>query len=371
VEQFGGAYAPAATGRRTSLACRPELEPLEQRLVLSSTRPAAVVYNGVMHVYTTGNDGHVYDRYSSDNVNWHWDDHGTAGGGFYGSPAVTIHNGNLHVFLTAFNGHLYDHYWNGSWHMDDHGNGGGYMRGDPSVTTYWVGNTQWMHVFVVGQTREVYDHWWDGGSWHWADRGNPTGGQMGDPAATAYWNGWTTQVHCFVNLGNNLYDLYTNDNGTNWHFDYEGNPGAALSSNPGVATYQGQLHVFIGAWSQLWDYWWDGGNWHWSERGNAGGYISRPAVTTYWNGSATGLLAFVTGGANEDLYAAYTYDNVHWNFDDHGNGGGYQVRDPAVATDAANRLHVFMHATNGDLYDHWWDGYTWYWRDWNKPNTGY
>jgi hypothetical protein len=383
VEQLGGACPSAATGRRTPLLSRPELEPLEQRLVLSNTRPAAINYNGVLHIFTTGNDGHVYDRYSSDNVNWHWDDHGTAGNEWFtGSPAVTIHNGNLHVYLTAWNGHLYDHWWDGRWwYMDDHGNGGSSLVGDPGVTTYWVGTTQWMHVFVVGASGDLYDHWWNGSNWSWADRGT-AGRSLGNsyagvtPAVTTYTlNGANGVLAWVTDAGGHLDCLYTYDNGAHWHFDDHGNPGPSVFNTPGVATYwvngYNQMHVFVeadwaGGGGLLWDHWWDG-CWHWSPRGHTPSESS-PAVVTYWNGSNWELLAFVTDG---DLYAAYTNDGVNWHWDDQGNGGTLQWGDPAAVVDAANRLHVFMHGNNGDLFDYWWDGATWTWKDCDKQNINY
>src|SRR5262249_40569463 len=134
---------------RTSLARRPQLEPLDQRVVPAYTRPAAINYQGVLHVFTTGTDGHLYDHYTNDNVHWHWDDHGSVGLEFRFQdcdPAVTtIRVGGfdrLHVFVTGRNGHLYDHWWDGSWHWDDHGDGGAgptNVMHSPGVMTYWVG----------------------------------------------------------------------------------------------------------------------------------------------------------------------------------------------------------------------------------------
>jgi hypothetical protein len=400
VEQLGGACPSAATGRRTPLLSHPELEPLEQRLVLSWTRPAAITYNGVLHVFTTGFDGHVYDRYSSDNVNWTWIDRGCAGGvEFLGSPAVTTYAANLLVYLTGKDGHLYVLWWDGSssWHWYDHGNSGSPLVGDPGVTTYLVGTVQWMHVFVVGQSGDLYDKWWNGNSWTWDDRG--TAGRSlalghwpdtNAPAVTTYALNGVNGVHAWVtDTGGHLDDLYTYDNGAHWHFDDHGNPGASVLSSPGVATYRvygyNQMHVFVatdttpgsGDIGELWDHWWDG-SWHWSLRGVNGEGI--PAVTTYWNPTTweVELLAFVTSAGRSRLDVAYTYDGVHWYFDNRGNGGSLVFNDPVVVVDAANRLHVFMHGDDGQpsdgegaLYDLWSDGATWYWKDWGTPHSGY
>jgi hypothetical protein len=380
VELLGGAGLPVAPGRPPP-SCRPQLEALEQRLVLSSSRPAAINYNGWLHVFTTGNDGHLYDHRTQDNVNWYWDDRGSGSGGFYGNPAVTTAwtggNNRLHVYLTASNGDLYDCWYDGSWHLDDHGNPGAPL-GDPGVMSYWVGSTDRIHVFASAYANyawHVYDHWWDGGSWHWSDRGTGSGWGYSTPAPTAYWNGSVTQVHAYMtDVYGNLYDLYTNDDGSTWHFDNHGHVGAGLTGQPGVATYQGQLHVLVAGNSSdchLYDHWWDGGSWHWSDRGSTGrGWLSAPAVTTYWTGSVTQLHAYVTGGGNGDLYDVYTNDGVTWHFDDHGNGGSYVNYNPGVAVDASNRLHVLMNANNGQEYDHWWDG-SWHWTYLGSPNSYY
>jgi hypothetical protein len=399
VEQLGGACPSAAPGRRTPLLSRPELEPLEQRLVPSHTRPAAITYNGVLHVFTTGDDGHMYDRYSSDNVNWTWADRGCAGGvEFLGSPAVTTYAANLLVYLTGKDGHLYVFWWDGSgsWHWYDHGNGGSPLVGDPGVTTYLVGTTQWMHVFVVGQSGDLYDKWWNGSNWSWADRG--TAGRSLDigqwlnenaPAVTTYTLNGVNGVHAWVtDTGGHLDDLYSYDNGATWHFDDHGNPGVSVLSSPGVATYRvygyNQMHVFVATdgtppgttdAGELWDHWWDG-SWHWSLRG--GDCKGPPAVTTYWNPTTweVELLAFVGNYNDDHLLVAYTSDGVHWYLDNHSNGGSNFLFYPAVVVDAANRLHVFIHGypplqNNDALYELWSDGATWYWKDWGWPDNGY
>jgi hypothetical protein len=362
------------------------VEVLEQRLVMSSSRPAAISYNGWLHVFTTGNDGHLYDHRTQDNVHWYWDDRGFAGGGFYSNPAVVTawlggYN-RLHVYLTSFNGHLYDCWFQNDWHLDDHGdNGVGFKDSDPGVMAYHVAgnNNDWEHVFVIGGPyRHVYDHWWDGSSWHWADRGGPDGGMVGIPAATAYWNGSVTQVHAYItSTHSNLYDLYTNDNGANWRFDNHGNPGSTLRGNPAVATYPvagfNQLHVLVSAYNgHLYDHWWDG-TWHWSDRGSAGGaLLSNPAATTYWDGNILQLHVYVTGGQGNHLYDVFTNDGKNWQFDDHGNAGTAFYWDPGVVVDSSNRLHVLMPGPghNSDQFDHWWDG-SWHWSDLLKANNGY
>jgi hypothetical protein len=378
VELLGGDCPLTGAGHRRPASCRPQLEPLEQRVVLSHTRPAAIEYNGWLHVFSTGDDGHLYDHRTQDNVNWFWDDRGFAGGGFYGDPAVTTastegHN-RLHVYLTAFNGHLYDCWFDDGWHLDDHGNGGSNSRlGDPGVMTYWDVATQRIHVFAAGWANSswhVYDNWWDGSHWHWDDHRAASGWNFSTPAATAYWNGSVIQIHAFVtDVYGNLYDLYTNDDGATWSFDNHHNSGALLTSGPGVVTYGNQLHIFVPARDHLFDHWWDG-NWHWKDLGSTGnGELSTPAVTTYWNGDVKQIHAFVTGDG--DLFDAYTNDGgQNWSFDNHGHGNSYVNYNPGVAIDPSNRLHVFVHGNDGHEYDHWWDG-DWHWDDRGMPNNGY
>jgi hypothetical protein len=377
VELLGGVCSLPEAGHRRPVTCRPQLEPLEQRMVLSHTRPTAIDYNGWFHVFSTGDDGHLYDHRTQDNVNWVWDDRGSAGGGFFGNPAVTTAwaegSNRLHVYLTAFNGHLYDCWFDGGWHLDDHGNGGSVSAlSDPGVVTFWDGSVK-THVFVTGWANSswhVYDHWWDGNNWHWDDHRAESGWNFRAPAVTTYWNGGVFQIHAFTtDVHGNLFDLYSNDHGATWHFDNHRNYDTSLTSGPGVAVYDGQLHVLVAAQDHLIDHWWDG-NWHWTDLGGTGrGELSTPAVTTYWSGDVHQLHAYVTGAG--DLYDVYTNDGGrNWSFDNHGHGNDYVNYDPGTAIDDFDRLHVFVHGNDGHEYDHWWDG-DWHWDDRGIPNSGY
>jgi hypothetical protein len=271
-------------------------------------------------------------------------------------PAAITYGGALHVYVTGDNGHLYDHYWDGArWHFDDHGNFGSSLRGGRPAPVTYHGH---LHVFVTGANGDLYDHWWDG-AWHWTDlRGNYAGA---DPAAISY-GGY---LHVFVTGGGGyLTDFWTDERG--WHENGHGNGGAGVFGRPaaityGVNLYGGDLHVYVRGWNgHLFDHWWDGGRWHWDDHGNGGSYLfSGPAAINY----ANRLHVYVTGHDNGHLYDHW-WDGARWHWDDHGNadrwGGSFHGTPAAIAF--ANRLHVYVTGDNGHLYDHWWDG-SWHWDD--------
>jgi hypothetical protein len=376
-------FRPAARARRP-VSCRPRLEALESRLVLSSERPAAINYfvDGQLHVFQTHLDGHLYDYHTPDNANWFWTDLGAPGGSdsFHNlaNPAATVAYtsgySRLHAYLLSVQGNLYDCWYDGSWHLDNHGGPSG-LTGDVSVVSYWVngGTIDQEHVFVGDRWGHVWDHWWDGGNWHWTVRGN-VGASIGAPAAIAWWNASFTDHHVHVfatDVNGILWDVHTDDAGDPnpvWSTTNLG--GGFRNSSVDVGQYWGdnQVHVFVSRsdFGDLQDFTTTDGStfqWHW--RGGTGfTNLSRPGVASYWDGNEFQIHAYVIGG-DGNLYDCYTNDGQHFNFDNHSNpgtplyiwGGG-----PGAAVGPSNTLHVLLYSNDGHLWDHWWNG-SWNWTD--------
>src|SRR5262249_35024972 len=95
LKRFSGSSAARRALAHRPRCCRPALEVLQQRIVLSYSRPAVTTYwDGSFlqeHVWSVGsNDRHLYSRYY-DSGGWHWSDHGTGGSDIYSDPAVTTY----------------------------------------------------------------------------------------------------------------------------------------------------------------------------------------------------------------------------------------------------------------------------------------
>jgi hypothetical protein len=280
----GGGDSSARSVRRRHPSFRPELEPLEQRLVLSSDRPAAITYldsTGFLQeqVWATGSDGHLYAHYLNAS-GWHTDDHGKpAAASFVGDPAATTYwDGSftqVNVWVTGSDGHLYAHYFNATgWHTDDHGTArAASFNPDLAVTTYWDGSFLQEQVWATGSDGHLYAHYLNATGWHTDDHGNGgAAGFYGTPAVTTYWDGSFNGIQVWVTGSNgHLYAHYFD--ATGWHTDDHGNGGAAS-------------------------------------------FYGDPAVTTYWDGTFNQINVWATG-SDGHLYAHY-FNATGWHTDDHG-----------------------------------------------------
>jgi hypothetical protein len=258
-------------------------------------------------------------------------------------PAAIFYNNAVHVITTGNDGNLYDATStdNAHWSFKPITNTWLFAGVNPTVTNY----SGRLHVFVAGFNAHLYDVYTDDGvNWHTPDdHGAPIDPNSGSPAdirydagAISYWYGNTNYLHVFI----------------------EGKVGSVL-------------HVY--------DHWWDG-SWHWTDRtdqahrgpfsGQTGG---APAAVTYWNGSVTQVHVYLTNDAGH-LFDLFTNDNfASWKLDDHNNGGAALYGSPGVTTyepaftGTFNELHVLVASQDGRLWDHWWDGGTWHWKDRGAP----
>jgi hypothetical protein len=365
----------------------PVLERLEDRLVLSSDRPAAITYLGSdgflqEQVWAVGTNGHLYAHYFNQ-TGWHTDDHGDAGGGVLfdsgGDPAATTYwDGSFNqvqVWAVGTNGHLYAHYFNQTgWHTDDHGDAGGgvsFYR-DLAVTTYWDGSFNQVQVWATGSNGHLYAHYLNQTGWHTDDHGNGGAASFYNaPAVTTYWDGSFNQIQVWV-TGNNghLYAHYFNQTG--WHTDDHGNGGtASFYSDPAVTTYWDGSFNQVQVWARgddghLYAHYFNQTGWHTDDHGDAGGGVlfgGDPAVLTYWDGSFNQVQVWATG-SNGHLYAHY-FNQTGWHTDDHGGSGGAASfnGDPAVTTywdGSFNQIHVWVIGSDDHFYAHYLNQDGWY-----------
>jgi hypothetical protein len=128
--------------------------------------------------FVTGDDGQLYDLYSSDGYHWSVEPQGMPGT-TVSSPSAVYEwlLSRLAVFVIGGDGQLYDKYWDGFgwvWEAQQTPPGGAGIVAPLSVIyQYGVdGNLNRPHVFVAGTDGHLYDKYWSGG-WIWQDQGQP------------------------------------------------------------------------------------------------------------------------------------------------------------------------------------------------------
>jgi hypothetical protein len=370
----------------------PELQSLEDRVVPSFYRPAVTNYQtggfNQLQVWSTGNDGNLYNRYYDGT--WHWANHGTGGAPLEDGPAVTVYDDpvsgthQLQVWAVGTNGHLYNHYYDGAWHWYDFGTDGASLIGIPAVTVYDdpVSGTHQLQVWASGTNGDLYNLYYTG-TWHWADHGTD-GAALTDLAVGVYDDpaSGTHQLQVWaVGVDGNLYNHYYDGA---WHWTNFGTDGAALDA-PAVTPYydpasgEYQLQVWAnGADGHLYNLWYDGlGNWSWNDFGTDGAALSDPAVTPYYDpASGEYQLQVWAAGGDGHLYNLY-YDGLgNFNWADHSNDGA-GLSDPAVTSysdpiSGDYQLQVWVNGNDGHLYNRYYDGGgNWSWSDHGSPGGGY
>jgi hypothetical protein len=346
---------------------RPELQPLEDRLVLSLSRPAVINYptdsgpyenafvtmddgnlyyrffdgsnwqnwvplghpnnvpvygvpavinygNGYENAFVTGSDDNLYYRFF-DGSNWqNWVSLGNPGTTGLSDPAVINYgNGYENAFVTGNDGSLHYTYFDGSnwqgWVNLGHPNND-VFHGVPAVINYPTDSGPYENAFVTGSWGNLYYRFFDGSNWQgWVNLGHPVGTfSLSDPAVINYGNGYE---NAFVTGSTgNLY--YTYFDGSSWQgWVNLGWPGNAVYGVPGVINYgNGYENVFVTTWTGALTYtYFDGSNWQgWVGLSHPAQSVwSDPAVINYGNGYEN---AFVTG-SDGNLYYKY-YDGSHW-----------------------------------------------------------
>jgi hypothetical protein len=199
---------------------------------------------------------------------------------------------------------------------------------------------------------------------------------LNQPAVIDYQTGGFDQLQVWATGDDgNLYNHYYDGA---WHWANHGNDGVNVVGTPAVTVYDDpvsgahELQVWVvGADGHLYNRYYDG-SWNWVDHGTDGSnFYGSPAVTVYDDPvSGTHQLQVWAVGTNGDLYNHY-FDGA-WNWSDHGNNG-YRLNpsvapavtvydDPVAGT---HQLQVWAVAQIGfdlNLYNHYYDG-TWHWAD--------
>ncbi|HUC36051.1 MAG TPA: CHAP domain-containing protein [Acidimicrobiales bacterium] len=223
--------------------------------------PAAIVVNGVIHVFVEA-AGRDLVEYVSDGTNGHvWNayDLSTAANGgspLDGDPTVVDDGGIIRVFVRAFSGDLVEYaddgasgaQWN-AYDLSSTAAGGGPVGGDPSAVLY---NGKTVHVYVgsaSGDLIEYVDDHASGQLWNAYDQTQGAGGGVqieGDPAAVV--DGAVVHVYAGSATGD-LVEFVNDDlHGHLWNtYDHttDAGGGVQLVGDPAAVLYGPVVHVYV------------------------------------------------------------------------------------------------------------------------------
>ncbi len=245
------------------------------------------------------------------------------------------------------------------------------------------------HVFVKGNDQNLWVNSWDGTQWHWTNQGRPFGSifvDFGIGVLSVKDNpSGSERPHAFVagtdrNLWANWWD------GAQWNWENHGRPPGVLHFGPvGVLTVMDspgsaqRPHVFVrGSDGNLWVNWWDGTQWNWMNQGRPGnGGIAGPVgVITVKDTPTSPQRAHVFVQTNDGDLSVNWWDGTQWHWTNQGRPPGQTINGPAAvltvveAPTDAQRPHVFVRCSDGNLWMNWWNGSDWIWTNQRNPGFG-
>lgn len=138
-----------------------------------------------------------------------------------------------------------------------------------------------------------------------------------------------------------------------------------------------RIRLFVrGADGKLWERYWNGSAWSWIDAGKE--VIDEPIVLAQGSLGSTDetrirLLLFVKGKDGK-LWERYWNGSV-WSWIDHGRGiVGRPVAlvhgNTASVSSAGVRIDLFVQGSDGRLWEHYWNGTAWSWRDTGRAGDG-
>lgn len=281
----------------------------------------------------------------------------------------------------------------GSWVWADESHPSGVtMLAGQAVTFLDGSDTQILSAFAMGSDGNLWHRKWNGAGWSWSSLGHPSGVTLGgNISAVAYeeasspgGNLYTSpRVHVFANSASQLYRATFDGSTWSWH-----NQGATtLCSSPSVVTYrqndanlQRNYAFYLGCDNHLWvNYTVDQVTWYNADLGAVPATpVGLPSAIAFHEGFGVGIYAFVLG-SNGHLYVMYWNDAVGggWHWADQGTPSGvtltkgtydsHAVSATTYREGGSQRHRIFVHGTNGHLYDNYWNGSTWLWEDRGAP----
>jgi hypothetical protein len=293
----------------------------------------------------------------------------------------------MNLYVRGAEGRLWERQWNGSaWSWNDTGrdvmgrvvaltHGNSASVAGPDIRSY---------LFVQGTDRILWERYWNGAAWAWNDTGRLVDGE---PLVIARGNlgaidSGGLRINLFVRgLEGRLWERYWNGSAWSWS-----DTGMAVAGNPAAVVYGDRedvgaddlrMRVFVrGADGKLWERYWNGSAWSWLDAGKE--VTEDPIVLAQGSLGSTDesrirLLLFVKGKDGK-LWERY-WNGSTWTWIDHGRGiVGRPVAlvhgNTAAVSSAGVRISLFVQGSDGKLWEHYWTGSAWTWRDTGRAGDG-
>jgi subtilisin family serine protease len=228
---------------------------------------------------------------------------------------------------------------------------GGFCTDGVGVSS-WAPNR--LDCFVVGNDRQLFHKWWDGGAWRgWEGLG---GNLYSNPAA--------------VSWGPNRIDVFAlGGDHAMWHRWWDGSAwrgweslGGFCTDGVGVSSWKpNRLDCFVvGNDRQLWHKWWDGSTWQGWE-GLGGQLYSNPTAVS-WGPNRIDVFAL---GGDHAMWHRW-WDGSAWRGWE--SLGGFCTDGVGVSSWKPNRLDCFVVGNDRQIWHKWWDGSAW--RGWEGLGGG-
>jgi hypothetical protein len=301
----------------------------------------------------------------------------------------------LSVFVRASDGTLNENYWDGgTWRWYPHGRAPGmdtnYTIGAPAAVTYRdQSGVQHVYVFVCamgsgGDGPHLFVRWWNGWLWQWGDQGRGCAGTTDASAITYLDRDGLQRVFVFVTSpqGHLLVNYW---DGRLWRWADQGLPpdGTNIVNGPAPASMSyadaaGVQHLYVfaeGGTEHIYVNWWDGGAWHWADQGTpaTGLELEHPAALTYRDTAGVQWInTYVGAFLNPHLYNNW-WDGSTWRWRDQGTqanapgefwpAGVTYLDSVGTRLIAVFSINSGANDTGGHLYVNYWDGSTWRWAD--------
>jgi hypothetical protein len=266
-----------------------------------------------------------------------------------------------------------------------------FVEGPVGVTTVkdYPDAMQRPYAFVRGSDGNLWLNWWAYDHWEWSNQGNPPGlASIDGPVGVTTVMDSPQGAQCpYAFVRGSDGNLWVNSwHGTQWSWSNQGRPSIFVSvAGPvGVTTVKDypaaeqRPYAFVrGSDGNLWLNWWAYDHWEWSDRGRPGGSPNlvveeAVGVTTVMDGPQAAQRPYAFVRANDGCLWSHWWDGTRWNWTNQEEGGHATVFGVGVTTvkdfpDAAQRLYVFVRASDYQIWINWWSYDHWEWSDQHWP----
>jgi hypothetical protein len=385
-----------------------------------------------IYAFVHGDDGLLHSCFwnAAPNItSWQWDNRGRPlDARVNSSPTTTPSTRDfgpgsfLHVFVTGNDGHLYEHFWNGFQWVDwvDHGQPvwNTTMAMSPGVTTFRRKSGEGedalfdaadiLLIFVWGSDDLLYLFRHVDSSWRFqGPLPHPQAVVASEPAVIKHFHQGIPDIYAYVvGSDGHLYVNHSTDwQALNWMWRDLGQPdastGVTWNVKPGLVSFQhaaeNRIYAFVRGsdghlWVHFWRDWRQPGTGTWADLGTPEGatVFSEPSVVTFRFENTDRIYAFVHGSDNH-LHVCYWNGVDRWLWNDFGRpstgehdvaaspgAGNTAVSSaPGVVTfrfvephQTTDRIYAFVRGSDNHLHQCYWNGVdVWLWNDLGTPTV--